>query len=371
MNEAPNSNQTTGLSNTFSSQPAPQTNPFTADLKGEFASDFGTGTNTGTNAVSQIFKEGGFSSNNPKKIMFAVGAVVVVLALAFVLFTGDPGPETEFGAETAALETEELVDDVEAGAEGAAEEEGEYAEEGYAEEDGEYADEEATAVDTSLPSKGAAGEYAGDSAPVSSGNSYSASSAGYGESYSAAPAMSSGPISLVEPADGSSLSYDETQGAAVFSWSGGGGYISFSRNPSMNPTVMRVRVSGNQHEFHHPWPGTWYWKVENASGSTEVRSFQVQAPARRNIAISEPQNGGAVAGNGGTVSWQGDNSVAFYRVEMTASGSWANPEHRFATSGNSVSVQGVAAGQYQMRVGAFSEVSGRWEFTAPVGISVQ
>src|SRR5690606_30916752 len=127
---------------------------------------------------------------------------------------------------------------------------------------------------------------------------------------------------------------------------------------------------GNQYEFHHPWPGTWYWKVENASGSTEGRSFQVTAPARRNVVLSEPQAGGAVAGNGGTVSWQGDNSVAFYRVELTASGSWANPEHRFATSGNSVSLQGVAAGQYQMRVGAFSEVSGRWEFTAPVPVSV-
>ena len=43
MNEAP-SNQS-GLSDTFSSQPAPQTNPFTADLKGEFTSNFGTNTN--------------------------------------------------------------------------------------------------------------------------------------------------------------------------------------------------------------------------------------------------------------------------------------------------------------------------------------
>ena len=50
MNSAPNQSN-----NTFNSQPATgtQSNPFTADLKGEFTSNFGTNTN----AVSQIFKD--------------------------------------------------------------------------------------------------------------------------------------------------------------------------------------------------------------------------------------------------------------------------------------------------------------------------
>jgi hypothetical protein len=57
MNEAPNQQGQTGLSDTFSTSSSATSNPFTADLKGEFTSNFGTNTN----AVSQIFKEGGFA----------------------------------------------------------------------------------------------------------------------------------------------------------------------------------------------------------------------------------------------------------------------------------------------------------------------
>jgi len=144
----------------------------------------------------------------------------------------------------------------------------------------------------------------------------------------------------------------------------------FSRNASMNPVSLKVPVSGNNYSFQHPWPGKWYWKVQNKSGSTEVRSFTVTSPVRRNIQIAEPQANGAIAGSGGTVSWQGDSKVARYRVEFST-GDWANPPYRFSSSGNSVQTNGVPAGQYMMRLGAFSEVSGRWEFTSPVGITVQ
>ncbi len=327
MNEAPNSSQT-GLNDTFSSQPAPQTNPFTADLKGEFTSNFGTNTN----AVSQIFKEGGFTGNNRTKYMIIGGVLIAVLAIVFFALTGEDSEESltdEEGTE------EEVASDE-------TEEEGEVAEE---------TTEEAATEETAATTEAAA--PATEAAPVSA------------PSYSSG--VGSGPISLGEPADGSSLNYDETQGPATFSWTGGGGYIVFSRNASMNPHVIKVPVSGNSYAFHHPWPGTWYWKVQNSSGSTEVRSFTVGAPVRRNIAL---QTSGAVAGNGGTVTWQGDAGVAYYRVEFS-NGSWANPQYRFASSGNSVTVSGVPAGQYQMRLGAFSEVSGRWEYTAPSSVTVQ
>ncbi len=309
MNEAP-SNQS-GLSDTFSSQPAPQTNPFTADLKGEFTSNFGTNTN----AVSQIFKEGGFVSQNRTKYLIIGGVLIVVLAVVFYMLTDDSSTGEEVTEETPV----------------------------------ETATEEATATDT----------VATPTAPVTQSIPSSSGFSG-----------GSGQVTLGEPADGSSLNYDETQGPATFSWSGGSGYIVFSRNQSMNPPAMKVAVSGNSFAFHHPWPGTWYWQVTNKSGSTEVRSFKVSAPARRNVQLSQPASGGAVAGNGGTVSWQGDSKVAYYRVEFSTGG-WANPQHRFASSGNSVQLQGVAPGQYQMRVGAFSEVAGRWEYTAAVPVTVQ
>jgi hypothetical protein len=343
MNEAPNN--TSGLNDTFSSQPAPQSNPFTADLKGEFTSNFGTNTN----AVSQIFKEGGFVNQDRTKKLIIGGAVIVVLAIAIYLFTSGGEEEgTEVAEETTGEETgtEEGTGEEATGQE--------TAEEGSAEEGQEETAEETqptTPETTEVADAGAGKAVASYYVP----SSFSASS---------------GALSLMEPADGSSLSYDESQGAANFSWSGGGGWIVFSRNASMNPVSLKVAVSGNSYAFNHPWPGKWYWKVQNKSGSTEVRSFSVGSPVRRNVQISEPQAGGAVAGNGGTVSWQGDSKVAYYRVEFST-GDWANPPYKFSSSGNSVQTNGVAPGQYMMRVGAFSEVSGRWEYTAPVSVSVQ
>ena len=103
MNEAP-SNQS-GLSDTFSSQPAPQTNPFTADLKGEFTSNFGTNTN----AVSQIFKEGGFVGTNRTKYLIIGGVLIAVLAVVFYLLTdsSSDGDETVTDETASSEETDE------------------------------------------------------------------------------------------------------------------------------------------------------------------------------------------------------------------------------------------------------------------------
>jgi len=343
MNEAPNN--TSGLNDTFSSQPAPQSNPFTADLKGEFTSNFGTNTN----AVSQIFKEGGFVNQDRTKKLIIGGVVIAVLAiLLFVLWpSGDDDS-------VATDESDEMIAD----------------DEMTGEESDEVADEESDEVASDEESEDVtAGEKSAGQGFQSEASNMGSSSVG--SSYVPSSfAASSGSITLTEPADGSSLNYDESQGAASFSWSGGGGWIVFSRNASMNPVSLKVPVSGNSYSFQHPWPGKWFWKVQNKSGSTEVRSFTVASPVRRNIQISEPQANGAVAGSGGTISWQGDSKVARYRVEFST-GDWANPPYRFSSSGNSVMTNGVPPGQYMMRLGAFSEVSGRWEFTSPVSVSVQ
>ena len=47
---------------------------------------------------------------------------------------------------------------------------------------------------------------------------------------------------------------------------------------------------------------------------------------------------------------------------MSAGASFGQPLHRFGTSGTSIALQGVNPGTYDVRVGAFSEVSGRWEW---------
>ena len=288
--------------------------------------------------MSQIFKEGGFVGTNRTKYLIIGGVLIAVLAVVFYFLAGDPSPD------------DPVAGGEDAGTAVATDTEGE-------EDAGEVKDTD-TKEDTEAKT-----ETAATTEPVATAVPQSHVKGGHFGG-------GSGKIALTEPADGSSLVYDETQGPATFTWTGGSGHIIFSRNQSMNPPAMKVAATGNSFAFNHPWPGTWYWKIENKSGSTEVRSFKVSSPARRNVQLSQPAAGGAVAGNGGTVSWQGDGKVAYYRVEISTGG-WANPQHRFASSGNSVQLQGVAPGQYQMRVGAFSEVAGRWEYTSPVAVTVQ
>jgi hypothetical protein len=330
MNSAPNQQ-----GNTFGSQPAgTQNNPFTNDLKGEFSSNFGATSNFGTgagntNAVSQIFKDGSYGGNSSKRLMFIIGGGVIVLALAYWLLSDSSTPTDvveedtvgeEGNAETAATETATPpVTETET----------------------------ATAPATDAATAPATGAAAATEAPVS------------------------GSLQLVSPDSGASLAYDETQGSASFSWSGGPGTIVFSRNSSMQPEVMRVKVSSGTYSFHRPWPGQWYWKVENESGASEVRSFTVNSPVRRNVAISAPQAGATIAGTGGAVSWSGDSGVAYYRVELNQTDDWSNPQYKFSSSGTQVQLNGVSPGSYSLRVGAFSEVSGRWEYTPAVQVTVQ
>jgi hypothetical protein len=316
MNSAPNQ-----PNSTFNSQPATgtQSNPFTADLKGEFTSNFGTNTN----AVSQIFKDGSFgSSDKTRYIIF--GAVIILVAVVGWFLLSGSGDEAADVAE----------DDVAA--------------------------EDPSATTAATPEDAA---KPADAAPTA-------------EAPAAAPAPETmappaGAISLSSPDNGASLTYDETQGAALFSWSGGPGTIVFSRHSSMQPEVMRVKVSNSSYSFHHPWPGQWFWKVESEGGASEVRSFSVSAPIRRNIAITAPASGASLAGTGGVVSWTGDKAVAYYRVELNQGDDWSNPLFKFSSAGSQLELNGVGAGQYQLRLGAFSEVSGRWEFTQPISVTVQ
>lgn len=314
MNSAPSQ-----PGNSFNSQPAAggtQNNPFTQDLKGEFTSNFGTNTN----AVSQIFKEGNFGGSNRTR-NFVIAGIVVVLAFVGWWLLSDSSEEgdavdSEIAAETTPKEN--AVPTVQAEA-------------SIAPEAAQQVATEATA--------GSTGE--------------------------------NGVLQLGSPADGANLEYDETQGSASFSWSGGPGTIVFSRHKSMQPEVMRAKVSGSTYSFHRPWPGQWYWKVENEGGASEVRSFSVSAPVRRNVALTAPQAGGTLAGTGGSVAWTGDKGVAYYRVELTQGDDWSNPQYKFSSSGSQIQLNGVTAGSYNLRLGAFSEVSGRWEYTAPVSVTVQ
>ena len=297
-----------------------QTNPFASEPKSDFTSSFGTSTN----AVSQIFREGGFASDKRNKIMIFGGIGLIVVAAAIFYFAG--GSES-----TSEPDLPPPEGDVQ---------------------------KQADAKDPLAQPSPPPGKVEPEPQQQAVGNN------------SGAAPVPSGPIALSEPPVDARRVYDESSTGATFTWTGGGNEIAFARNPSMNPLTKRFTVTGNSFVFLNPYPGNWYWQVRGPEGASEVRRFSVEEPPRRNVALQQPAEGGALAGNGGVIAWQAAEKVAFYRVELSSKG-WASPEYRFATAGTNLALEGVAPGQYQMRLGAFSEVSGRWEYTKPIAVSVQ
>ncbi len=276
------------------------------------------------------FSDGGFSAGGNGKWIIA-GVVLVALGVGgYFLMTS--GPKTETSALDGISDAEDIP-------------------------------EEAAPADEGAPAEAAAPEEAVAETPAPAAEAAPAPVA------EAAPAPT-GSIALLSPVDGAERAYDETAGPAVFEWEGGAGTIVFSRNSSMTPKYMKVPVSGSSYSFYNPYPGTWYWQVENSSGTSEVRRFKVQPAPRRNLLLVEPTAGASFSGSSGQVSWQGDSKVAFYRVEFSADGTWANPK-RFASSGTSLQVTDLQPGSYSMRLGGFSEVSGHWEYTQPISVTVQ
>ena len=336
MNDSNDPNSNIAFNTDTNSDTQSTTNPFTGDLKGEFSSDFGTNTN----AVSQIFKSSGFSSDNRTKYI-AIGAVLILGLSALAYFASDPGTdpfEDEFADEVA---EDTLPADAEGG-DGAMEEEGE-----------EMAEEE--------PMDEGMSEDMADEAPAEQAMTETAA------------AQSTGDFTLVSPGPGARRPYDETMAPAEFTWEGPADRINFSRSSSMTPLGKSVPLNGaTYYALENPYPGTWYWQVTNASGNSEARMFRVSAPVKRSFPVAQPTEGGSIAAEGGVVSWQAGEKIARYSVEMVSAGnSFAQPQHRFGTSGTSVALQGVQAGSYDIRVGAFSEVSGRWEWQTIRNVSVQ
>jgi len=178
------------------------------------------------------------------------------------------------------------------------------------------------------------------------------------------------PPSLASPANGAERDYDESAAMPRFTWAGKASWISFSKNPKMHPAEIKAKVKSEHYEMPRLTPGVWYWQVGNSAGKSAVRTFTVHPPSKRAVALVEPLDGATLIKDNGMVSWKGDHMITYYRVELSSQG-WANPNYRFATTGTQMKVHDVPQGNYEMRVGAFSEVSGRWEYTNPIKVSIQ
>ncbi|MBC61195.1 MAG: hypothetical protein CMP11_01965 [Zetaproteobacteria bacterium] len=175
---------------------------------------------------------------------------------------------------------------------------------------------------------------------------------------------------LLAPEDGQVRFHDESAHPAKFTWSGGSGTIFFSQSSSMSPVLLKDQTQGGDYTFHRLSPGKWFWRVENDAGKSEVRSFTVKKSPVRNISLLSPEDGGVLNLEKDLISWQGGVKITFYRIEISKSG-WQNPDFTFATTGTSLKVSNIPGGDYSMRLGAFSEVSGKWEYSKERKVVIQ
>lgn len=293
-----------------------------------------TGATTGasTSAVSRLFGDGAFGDPNKKRLIILGGGIGVVLIVASALYL--------------TMEKESTEMDMPPAQENIASEGSESPVIGQEDEQGEIAGEaDEGIVEANEIGLDDVGEV------VSTGT---------------------GDIQVMSPSDGQSRDYDETTGGALFQWEGSADYIVFSRSSSMTPVVRRLRVTGsNSYSLRDAYPGRWYWRLEteDQSSYSDVQSFSIAPPPPRAISLSEPTAGASISGDS-LVSWSGDNKVSYYRVELS-DGNFATPNYRFSTTGTSMQMSGVMSGSYQLRVGGFSEVSGRWEYSQPISVTVQ
>ena len=310
-----------------------------------FASEFKTGEasqlSMEMSAFSQFFKDGSGSSG--RRIALMAGVALIVGLGLFMFMGGDP----EDGGDSSALVSdddgfdEEEDDDFDDG----------YGDDSFDEEDDDFADEDSSSEDDYDEEEDS---YLSDDEESEEGMS----------SFGA-----EGAPELLVPANGQVRDYDETSEYALFEWSGEpGGRLILSRSDQMFPVERSVMVTGNSYRLAHPWPGTWYWQVENNAGPSEVSYFTVDPPVRRQVVLAPLAS--PLSGSNGVVSWSGDTKVARYSIELSQSG-WSQPQWRYQTSGTAVTLQNVTPGQYQLRVGAFSEVSGRWEYTTPTPVTIE
>lgn len=292
-----------------------------------------TGATTGasTSAVSRLFGDGAFGDPNKKRLIILGGGVGVVLIVAAALYF--------------TMEQESPEMPMPPAQENIASEGSEPPVVGQEDEQGEVVAE----TDDEIAGEIGLDEVGDEMASTGTGD-----------------------IQVMSPADGQSRDYDETTGGALFQWEGGADYIVFSRYSSMTPITRKVRVTGsNSYSLRDAYPGRWYWRLENEDQSSysEVQSFSIAPPSPRAISLSEPTAGASISGDS-LVSWNGDNKVSYYRVELS-DGNFATPNYRFSTTGTSMQMSGVMSGSYQLRVGGFSEVSGRWEYSQPISVTVQ
>lgn len=350
-------------------------NPFSADLNSAFHSGAAAGN-------TQLFREGGMPSGQRRKVL-SLGALVAVLAVGGYLYyagyfggghgltvsdhDGKDDMDDDFSDDKAKKEIAAKKAALASAANQAAEAKK------AAEKPVEHAADAMRHVDhmQNDVKKAPAGKIHNDMSLADYQNQPEAKPVHHRHHRSHAHrwAKAKAPAVIRGPSSQSRIDYDEALGFAELTWEGPGDYVLMSRNENMQPIAEKFEVSGSSFKVHNPYPGRWYWQVQNKAGLSKVSSFNVAAPARRAISLTSQKEGDTIEGNGGVIHWTGDTKVSYYRVELSQD-KWTNPPFRFATSGTQLAIRGVPAGSYKLRLGGFSESSGRWEYTQPIAVTI-
>lgn len=167
---------------------------------------------------------------------------------------------------------------------------------------------------------------------------------------------------IISPFHGAEISYDLTKGPALFEWQGQATHIVFSRHRTMKPIARRFHVSGQtSYAFRGPAPGVWYWRLDRGGEPGEARSFRVTPPIARTFPIQEPLSDTQIPAEGALVRWQTDAKITWYKALVFDHIS-GQQVHMQGTSGDHLRLKQLKGGIYDLKLGGFSEVSGKWEW---------
>jgi hypothetical protein len=177
---------------------------------------------------------------------------------------------------------------------------------------------------------------------------------------------------LILPENNSQWRLDGTSEYPAFTWkSGQSSTLRIAKDPKVEKNIeVEHQTREGRYEIRSILPGQYYWKVANASGVSEIRSFMIQPAVKRKISLKSPSEGSSVSGQQVEFLWHGDEKVRLYKVQYSVSPTLFDPIQEFLTVATQMTVSHLPKGLVWVRIGAFSLVSEQWEYTDPVKITV-
>lgn len=190
-------------------------------------------------------------------------------------------------------------------------------------------------------------------------------------------------ISLLSPANGEQIEYNEliNGGYTSFQWDGiSSGKLLISPLSDMSVVYRQIPINGTHLDLklypkNQGHSDSWYWQIISESENSEKFSFTILPARKRTISLISISNGAVIEIGKTPISWEGDEQISYYRIELVKEEtegnlSWGSP-YRFATKNNTLLINTIPQGAYQLRLGAHSRVAGKWEYIEPIRVTLK